>query len=160
LEKHFNDSKKKEKKYGDEDANAIGDDDEDSDNELDEKKDEELDHAPQPPVEERRQPSSCELLKDRDIFLGILLYSMIAFTSIMSNELFPLWAIVDKEHHGFDFKTNDIGMTLSIIGPTQLIYTIFMYPRLTKAYGIKKVCMVRLNFHSFFCYFHVKQSDL
>lgn len=79
------------------------------------------------------------LLRQRDVFVVVLLYGLISFADVIHQECFPLWVILPPEHGGFGFQSSHIGLVISICAPFQLISQAFIYPKLTDRFGFLKV---------------------
>jgi MFS family permease len=99
------------------------------------------DHHPDPPPSalsppQAQRPSTYAVwVGDPKIFTATCLYGLLAFGCAGMEEIVPLWVVVDEAHYGFSFRTKDLGMLYMLTAPLQLLYQLFVYPRLAKRYG-------------------------
>jgi MFS family permease len=87
------------------------------------------------------------LLKDYAIGTTILLYTLLGVFGLVSNELFPLYVLNDKNHGGFSFETNEIGLVATLAGPPLILFQAFVYDRLVSRFGL--IRLFRLSLCSF-----------
>jgi len=63
------------------------------------------------------------------LFAGFM-YSSVCFLFIALDETFPLFCRAEVEQGGLGFLTDQIGLALSIMGVIEIIYIIFLFPRI------------------------------
>ncbi|KAK4285256.1 hypothetical protein QN277_001982 [Acacia crassicarpa] len=75
------------------------------------------------------------LLLNWPLMSSIIAYSVFALYNIAYQEVFSLWAVSPQKLGGLNFTTDDVGNVLSISGFAMLLYQLFVYPVVEKAYG-------------------------
>ncbi|XP_078676973.1 uncharacterized protein LOC144913820 isoform X1 [Branchiostoma floridae x Branchiostoma belcheri] len=78
-----------------------------------------------------------KLLTDRRIMLSCVLYGLLGFSAILSNELLPLLLVSNHEHGGYNFETSEISLVLTGSAVFQIFSQIFVFPTLSKKYSYK-----------------------
>jgi hypothetical protein len=53
--------------------------------------------------------------------------------------MFPLWALNDEAHGGLSFTARDIGTTMLIAAPGQILTQVFLFPTLSARLGYKRL---------------------
>lgn len=89
-----------------------------------------------------------ELLFDLRIRVSILMYGGLAFIGIITNEVFPLWALTDARHGGFSFTANDIGMVMVYYAPAQILAQILLFPILAQRLGYRRLFLFSVLVYS------------
>lgn len=79
------------------------------------------------------------LLKDRVIRSACIVYTLLAFTAIMHNQIIPLLVVVNFAHGGLCMNSAEIGIILAGVGVLQLLVQLLLYPRLAKRFGYRRV---------------------
>jgi hypothetical protein len=79
------------------------------------------------------------LLSQSDILISTLLYGTNALTTIVFNEIFPLWVITLKSQGGFEFTSHEIGIATMISGILGIMLQVTLYPNMTDRFGVLKV---------------------
>ncbi|CAH7667154.1 major facilitator superfamily domain-containing protein [Phakopsora pachyrhizi] len=85
-----------------------------------------------------------ELLKDKNLVMILVNYSILSFQTIGLDALIVLFAFTPIKSGGIGFTTSQIGETLSIAGIFTLLIQVFLFPRLQKYLGTVKlyrICM-------------------
>ncbi|RKP14937.1 major facilitator superfamily domain-containing protein [Piptocephalis cylindrospora] len=72
----------------------------------------------------------------------------VSFLSVVSDELYPLWAAARYDVGGLGFDTGRIGMSLSVGGLTILLTQLLLFPRLERRHG--KHAIFRISMASYF----------
>jgi len=70
--------------------------------------------TPEPPP--IRKIGMLEAINDRSVVTSIGAYSLTAFTGIMHDELYVIWAVSDLARGGLSFSSQDVGLTLTCAG--------------------------------------------
>lgn len=84
------------------------------------------------------------LAKDRAILVSTLIYSLLAFSAIISAEIFPLYVLNDAEHGGFGWGASQIGMLATVCGPLLMLWQGVIYERITDRMGVLRTLRVML----------------
>ncbi|CAN0181451.1 unnamed protein product, partial [Ectocarpus fasciculatus] len=79
-----------------------------------------------------RVKRTLSLFCNERIFLATTLYGILAFTHIITAEVFPLWLVVPTDEGGFGFSANKIGLAITVSGPVTIFTQLVIYPRLVK----------------------------
>ena len=106
-------------------------------------------------VESSRPRRGCcsnwrRLLSDRAVLVSISLYCALGFTALVSNELFPLYALLPPSHGGFGWSSTEIGLTSAFAGPPLIVYQLIIYDKIAKRYGVVTVARWALALTTFF----------
>ncbi|KAI9230698.1 MAG: major facilitator superfamily domain-containing protein [Piptocephalis tieghemiana] len=72
----------------------------------------------------------------------------VSFLSVVSDELYPLWAAAQHDTGGLEFDTGRIGTSLSVGGLTILLTQLLLFPRMERYYG--KHTLFRISMGSYF----------
>ncbi|KAI9115249.1 hypothetical protein K1719_013568 [Acacia pycnantha] len=75
------------------------------------------------------------LLLNWPLMSSIIAYCVFALYNIAYQEVFSLWAVSPRKLGGLNFTTDDVGNVLSVSGFAMLLYQLFVYPVVEKAYG-------------------------
>ncbi|XP_066285071.1 uncharacterized protein [Branchiostoma lanceolatum] len=78
-----------------------------------------------------------KLLKDRRIILSCVLYCLLGFSAIVTNELLPLLLVSNHEHGGYNFETSEISLVLTGSAIFQIISQLVVFPNLARKYSYK-----------------------
>ncbi|XLR05665.1 protein ZINC INDUCED FACILITATOR-LIKE 1 [Arachis ipaensis] len=79
--------------------------------------------------------------KDENLFLNwplmssIIVYCVFSLHDMAYQEVFSLWAVSPRRLGGLNFTTDNVGDVLSVTGTGLIIYQLFLYPKLEKAFG-------------------------
>ncbi|RYR32516.1 hypothetical protein Ahy_A10g047060 isoform B [Arachis hypogaea] len=79
--------------------------------------------------------------KDENLFLNwplmssIIVYCVFSLHDMAYQEVFSLWAVSPRRLGGLNFTTDNVGDVLSVTGTGLIIYQLFVYPKLEKAFG-------------------------
>jgi len=98
--------------------------------ELESESDEQKDAAR--PETEHQPPSFFHT----NAFKTTSLYGCIAFTYVIIDETYPLFAAYALEHGGLSFDSSQIGLSLAWTGFILIIYQWFIFPPLANYYGV------------------------
>eukprot|EP00117_Sycon_ciliatum_P035269 scpid33403/ scgid26775/ Probable peptide/nitrate transporter At3g43790; Protein ZINC INDUCED FACILITATOR-LIKE 2 len=79
------------------------------------------------------------LLRVRTIRLAVSSYVILALTGMMVSETLPLLLVNNYSHGGLCFNTSEIGVFNSAIAVFQLGSQMFLYPRLAKRFGYRRL---------------------
>ncbi|XP_070559102.1 uncharacterized protein [Ptychodera flava] len=92
--------------------------------------------------------SSCGIcdifspLKDRRVFLAVLIQSLLAFCSATQSEILPLLLVTNYRHGGYDFDTTEISLLYSMMAVPETVYQILIYPKIVKLFGLKRAMQI------------------
>lgn len=81
---------------------------------------------------------TARLLADRRIFLSVSLYGLTSFIFILQNELLPLLLVTSHVHGGYNMDDTEIGIILMVSAVTQLLWQLFLFPRITSCIGYRR----------------------
>jgi len=70
----------------------------------------------------------------RELLFSATMYGCICFLYIGIDEVFPLFCRAPLSRGGLGFRTKDIGIALSIMSVCDLLYILFIFPKLTNYY--------------------------
>lgn len=84
-----------------------------------------------------RGASLSELYYTPGVYQGLWCYFVLSFNSIVFDEVVPLWAMATHIKGGLEFEEYQIGTLMSITGFFLVLYTIFIYPKLSAYLGRK-----------------------
>jgi MFS family permease len=76
------------------------------------------------------------------ICVSVFMYATIGFYQIVVQEVLPLWALNDAAHGGFSFDPGDIGLVVTCLAPFQILGQLFVFPRLAKRSGYRRLFCV------------------
>ncbi|KAI4332867.1 hypothetical protein L6164_017743 [Bauhinia variegata] len=82
-----------------------------------------------------QQPKNESLFLNWPLMSSIIVYCVFSLHDIAYSEVFSLWAVSPGRLGGMSFTTDDVGNVLSISGAGLLIYQIFFYPAVERAFG-------------------------
>ena len=80
--------------------------------------------------------SYLRLMRDPLVFGAVGLYCAMGSVGIVTQELFPLYAINGPERGGFQLTSRDLGLLNVAAGVPLLIYQLLCFPRLSKWLGV------------------------
>ena len=92
--------------------------------------------APAAPQREGAVASYLRLMRDPLVFGAVGLYCAMGSVGIVTQELFPLYAINGPERGGFQLTSRDLGLLNVAAGVPLLIYQLLCFPRLSKWLGV------------------------
>eukprot|EP00058_Branchiostoma_floridae_P009004 XP_002594492.1 hypothetical protein BRAFLDRAFT_124963 [Branchiostoma floridae] len=78
-----------------------------------------------------------KLLRDRRILLSCVLYGLLGFSAILTNELLPLLLVSSHKHGGYNFDTSEISLVLTGSSIFQILSQIVVFPNLARKYSYK-----------------------
>eukprot|EP00732_Lithocolla_globosa_P003100 Lithocolla_globosa_v1_NODE_2325_length_2047_cov_13.879518.p1 type:complete len:515 gc:universal NODE_2325_length_2047_cov_13.879518:1838-294(-) len=79
-----------------------------------------------------------DLLRNASIWFAILSLAMISLITIVIDEVFPLWAVLEPPI-GLGFNSDDIGIVIAYGGGVLFLNQIFVYPAMQKRFGIRRL---------------------
>ncbi|KAL3700324.1 hypothetical protein R1sor_018346 [Riccia sorocarpa] len=91
--------------------------------------------------EEAQQPrnrskmATLDLLRDRNVLMSSLCYSMAGLAFIITDELFPIFGATSVENGGLGFSSSKLGVILGGAGLVLCLYTLLLYPSVAKRFG-------------------------
>jgi hypothetical protein len=71
----------------------------------------------------------------RESRAATLLLTILAFLTVVGDELYPLWAAANPRVGGLGFEAGDIGLSLAVAAVTILVVQPLFYPRLERRFG-------------------------
>ena len=92
--------------------------------------------APAAPPQEGAMASYLRLMRDPLVFGAVGLYCAMGSVGIVTQELFPLYAINGPERGGFQLTSRDLGLLNVAAGVPLLLYQLLCFPRLSKWLGV------------------------
>lgn len=97
-------------------------------------------HLPSSRRRRQKRNFMLELLSQRDILYSTSLYAIIGLCNMTVSEVVPLWVVTPIKDGGLNFESNQIGLTIALTGPAQILSQIFVYPLLIDRLGVLNVC--------------------
>jgi MFS family permease len=79
------------------------------------------------------------LLRDRAIAVCCGLYAMLGLVALTSNELWPLYVLLDGRHGGFGWDSTQIGLVVVAAGPALMVFQAFVYGPLVARVGLVRL---------------------
>lgn len=84
------------------------------------------------------------LLLDRRVILTTVIYGLMGYAAIITNELFPLLMVTSHVHGGYEMDDNEIATLTMIAAAAQLVYQPIVFPRTVKLLGYRNLLRASL----------------
>jgi hypothetical protein len=90
--------------------------------------------TPTPPVTKALPSTFKEILLDPSIQSMFIVYMSFCFISVLSDEIFPLYAVTSISNGGLAWQMIQVGEALAAIGVGLIIFQFFLFPPCMKKY--------------------------
>ncbi|EGD74952.1 hypothetical protein PTSG_07177 [Salpingoeca rosetta] len=79
--------------------------------------------------------SVVQLAFDRGVGISTALYGLVAFVSVIAQEVLPLYMLTAAADGGLNLNLQDIGLVVLYAAPAQIFTQVIMFPSLSKRFG-------------------------
>ncbi|XP_005103984.2 uncharacterized protein LOC101846752 [Aplysia californica] len=86
--------------------------------------------------------SLAKLLLYTDVWAAIMLYTVLSFTTIGVEDIFPVFASTRKDLGGLGFSTDEIGVAIGTMTIPLLVLQLKLFPFLEEKMGVRRVTML------------------
>lgn len=83
-----------------------------------------------------------DMLTNRSILLSSITYAIVAFSTMVFDEVFAIWSTYGHEEGGINFSSTDIGYTYVINGAMLFFCQVAVFPPLAKRFGYLRTIQV------------------
>ena len=97
----------------------------------------------------QQQPRSLAVLAvDRAVGISTALYGLLAFITVIAQEVLPLYLLTSPKDGGLNLSLQDIGIVILYCAPVQISAQVFLFPLLSKRFGYANVYKSGLTLYS------------